>query len=135
MTTYLILYIISLFTFLCIDFVWLRFLSGDLYKNSIGHLLADKVKFKAALVFYLIFVFGIVFFSVIPAIDKESIAAAVVNGAMFGFMTYSTYYLTNFSTLKNWPLKLVLIDISWGALLSSSISLITYLLYVNVFSW
>jgi uncharacterized membrane protein len=39
-------------------------------------------------------------------------------GALFGFIAYATYDLSNLATLRNWPVSLALIDMAWGAVLS-----------------
>jgi len=36
--------------------------------------------------------------------------------------TYATYELTNLATLKDWPLKLVLVDTAWGVALCTAVA-------------
>ena len=88
-----------------------------------GHLLAEQVNWTAAGIFYLLFIVGIFVFAIMPAVEKESFRHALIYGALFGFFTYATYDLTNLATLKDWPLKIVLIDILWGAVLTASVSI------------
>jgi uncharacterized membrane protein len=101
---------------------WLGFIAKDLYKKYLGGFLSDKVNWTAAIVFYLLFIVGIFYFSILPAIEKNSVAKAILRGALFGFFTYATYDLTNMATLKNWPLQIVFIDIIWGAVLTGLVS-------------
>lgn len=125
------LYLISLPVFIVIDLLWVGVVAVNFYKEQIGHLMAPEIRWEAALVFYFIYLFGLVFFAVLPAIRKSSLTQAVVYGALFGFVCYSTYDLTNFATLINWPFKVVYCDIIWGAFASGTVSIITYLIVKN----
>jgi uncharacterized membrane protein len=128
--TFLTLYGIAFLVFLAIDAIWLGLVAPKFYKAQIGHLMAEKPNFIAALVFYLIFIAGLVYFVLIPAVDQESFGKVVVSGMLFGFMTYATYDLTNLATLKNWPLLVTGIDLLWGTALSLSVSVVTYGVYL-----
>jgi len=108
--------------FFAVDMTWLGFIAKDLYKKHLGGFLSDKVNWPAAIIFYLLFIGGIFYFSILPAIEKNSVAKAIISGALFGFFTYATYDLTNLATLKDWPLPIVFIDIIWGALLTGMVS-------------
>ncbi|MCJ7580145.1 MAG: DUF2177 family protein, partial [Candidatus Aminicenantes bacterium] len=74
------------------------------------------------IIFYLLFIAGILIFVVFPALEKESLTKAIILGALFGLFTYATYDLTNLATLKGWPLPIVFIDIAWGMVLSGIVS-------------
>ena len=118
---YIYLYLITFVIFLAIDFIWLNFVAKNLYATRIGHLLAEKPNLIPALIFYLIFVVGIIIFAIIPGYEAKNILKTILLGALFGFLAYSTYDLTNFATMKNWPLSVTIIDMIWG----TSVSLIT----------
>ncbi len=105
--------------FLAIDFVWLGFVAQKLYKDQIGHLLADKPALPAAAVFYLLYVAGIMIFAVTPALKEDSSRTALVSGALFGFFAYATYDMTNLATLRGWPLTISLVDMGWGTILTA----------------
>ena len=123
---FLLYYAISFIVFLAIDALWLGLVAPKFYKAQIGHLMAEKPNLIAALVFYLIFIAGLVYFVLLPAITNDSWVTAFANGALFGFVTYATYDLTNYATLKNWPVTMVIVDLTWGLVLSTSVSLISY---------
>ncbi len=112
--TFVKLYLIALVVFTLIDMVWLLFISRKLYQAKIGHLMADKVNFVAAGLFYLLFIGALVFFVISPATDKASVWYALGAGAFFGLVAYATYDLTNLATLKGWPVSLTMIDLCWG---------------------
>lgn len=131
---YLKEYIVAVVVFFLIDMLWLGVIAKDLYAKELGHLLTSNINWIAAIIFYLLFVVGIVFFVIHPAIEKNSLSYAIVAGLLFGFMTYATYDLTNLATLKDWPLKIVFIDIAWGSFLSASVSVVTYYV-LNILKW
>jgi len=112
-------------TFFIIDLAWLGVVAKDLYNKYIGHLRGD-VKWSAAIVFYFIYIIGILLFSVLPGLEKGSFQYALKFGAMYGFFTYATYELTNYATLKDWPVQLVFIDILWGIVLTTSVASVGY---------
>ncbi len=119
-------YITALIVFFVIDLIWLGVIAAKLYRHYLGALMADKVNWPAALIFYGIFISGLVYFVIEPAMIKQSLSFAVGAGAFFGFITYATYDLTNLATLKDWPLPITIIDLIWGSVLSASVSGISY---------
>ena len=124
---FLKLYAVALATFLVIDLVWLGVVARSFYQAQLGHLMRPNVNWAAAVVFYLIFVVGIVILAVWPAIDRRSLTHAVLLGALLGLVSYAAYDLTNFATLDGFPLKVVVVDIVWGTVLCGTISAVTYL--------
>ncbi len=119
-------YLLTTLVFIAIDMVWLGFLAKGLYQKYLGGFLSDHVNWTAAIIFYLLFIIGIFVFVILPAVEKNSFTSALVLGAFFGFITYATYDLTNLATLKNWPLPIVFIDLAWGAVLTSLVSIAGY---------
>jgi uncharacterized membrane protein len=63
----------------------------------------------------------------LPALNAGSIALALAYGALFGFLAYATYDLTNLATIPNWPVMISLIDIVWGTALNALIAAVGYL--------
>jgi uncharacterized membrane protein len=80
--------------------------------------MAQTPNMTAAVAFYLIYILGILFFAVRPALAAGDWRTAALNGALCGFFAYATYNLTNLATLKVWSLKVSLIDMAWGTLLT-----------------
>lgn len=126
------LYLIALPVFFAIDMFWLGVIAKNFYKQQIGFLMTSNVNWTAAIIFYLIFILGLVLFVVSPALAKDSIQYAIVFGALFGFITYATYDLTNLATLKDWPLTITVVDMIWGSVLASSVSTITYYIATKI---
>ncbi len=127
MLTFLKLYGIAFVLFLVIDLIWLVLIAKDLYQRQIGHLMAENVNWAAAVIFYLLFIGGLVFFAIYPAVNDGQWTKALLYGALFGFMAYATYDLTNLATLKDWPIQITIIDLVWGTFLGASVSSLTYL--------
>lgn len=126
---YVKMYIIAFIIFLAIDAIWLGLVAPKFYKSQIGHLMSEKPNLIAALVFYLLYIVGVVYFVVAPGVDAQSITKILVAGALFGFMTYATYDLTNLATLRDWPIKVTIVDLIWGTSLSTLIGVGTYYIY------
>lgn len=119
-------FLLTFGVFLIIDMLWLGVMAKNIYQKYLGNFLTADVNWIAAFIFYFIFVVGISIFAIYPAVKKGSAFNAILMGALFGFFTYSTYDLTNLATLKDWPLPIVFIDISWGSILSALVSLSGY---------
>jgi uncharacterized membrane protein len=122
----ILLYLVTLAVFFLIDLVWLGLVAKNFYRRQLGAMLSPKVNWPAALVFYLLFIAGILYFAVVPALDEGALGRAVRNGLLFGFFTYMTYELTNLATLPSWPIKVVLVDIAWGMALSATVAATSY---------
>ncbi len=120
------LYAIALPVFFAIDMVWLGLVAKDFYRDQLGFLMTDTVNWTAAIIFYLLFIVGLVYFIITPAVKKGSWTYALFVGALFGLITYATYDLTNLATLTDWPLLVTIVDLVWGAVLAASVSTITF---------
>ena len=119
-------YLIAAAVFVLLDLVWLGFVANDLYKKILGDLVADKPNPASAVAFYAIFLFGLLYFVIHPAIEEGSITQAIVNGALFGLITYATWDLTNLAVIEGFPARIVPIDMAWGTVLASGVSAGTY---------
>jgi uncharacterized membrane protein len=128
MMTFLKLYGIALPVFFAIDLTWIGFVAKNFYKQQIGYLMTSQVNWTAAILFYLLFIVGMIVFVIGPAYEVHSWTRALVYGALFGFMTYATYDLTNLATVKDWPLLVTVVDLTWGTVLAASVSTVTVLI-------
>ncbi|PKK98265.1 MAG: DUF2177 domain-containing protein [Tenericutes bacterium HGW-Tenericutes-2] len=133
MLLFLKLYAISFVIFFAIDLLWLGIIAKNIYQKYIGELLKPDVNWVAAILFYLLFIGGLVIFVLMPAVDAGSWVKALLLGALFGFITYATYDLTNLATLKGWPIQITIIDLIWGTFLGASTSTLSYLVYKLIF--
>jgi len=120
------LFLIAFPVFFAIDMVWLGLIAKNFYASQLGLLMTSNINWLAAVLFYLLFIAGLVHFVITPAFAQASWSQALVFGAFFGLVTYATYDLTNLATLKNWPLAMTIVDLLWGATLAASVSIITY---------
>ncbi len=120
------LYAIALPVFFAIDMIWLGIVAKNFYRAQIGALMKPDVNWIAAIIFYLIFIAGLIVFVIAPAMEKGSWTHALLFGALFGFVCYATYDLTNLAVAKDWPLLVTIVDLAWGAVLAASVSVATY---------
>ncbi|MBF0253116.1 MAG: DUF2177 family protein [Candidatus Omnitrophica bacterium] len=125
-------YILTFLVFFVVDIVWLGFLGKELYYNELSGFLKKDFNWAAAMIFYFIFVAGICFFAVMPGIRASSQLTSLIHGAFFGLVTYATYDLTNLATLEKWPVKISIIDILWGIILSSIVSFAGYHIFRKI---
>jgi uncharacterized membrane protein len=128
------IYMVAVVVFFGIDLIWLGVVAQRFYQNQIGFLLSPRVNWPAAISFYLLYIIGLLYFAVRPALYNSSWQTALFTGAFFGFITYATYDLTNLATLKDWPLLVTVVDLLWGTTLGASVSTITYLI-VKRLNW
>ena len=126
------LYFIALPIFFALDLLWLGVFAKKFYAKQLGPLMKTKVGWPAAVLFYLLYVGGLVLLVVFPAMQVESLRQALAFGGIFGACCYATYDLTNLATLKGWPIALTVVDLIWGSLLTASVSGATYLIAIHL---
>ncbi|GAB3516733.1 DUF2177 family protein [Emticicia fontis] len=124
----LLTFVITLLIFGAIDFLWLGLIAKNLYQQKLGFIMADKFNWVAALIFYLMYVGGILYFVIFPSLNNGNWQTALLKGAILGILCYGTYDLTNMATLKNWPYEIVIIDILWGAFLTGLTSTLSFII-------
>lgn len=111
-------YAATLMVMLLIDLPWITVIAKSMYSEGIGHLMAPNANLPAAVAFYLIYVFGLMWFGVAPNAGEAGVLKAAGSAAVFGFLAYATYDLTNLATLRDWPLRVTLVDMAWGPFVS-----------------
>jgi uncharacterized membrane protein len=121
MLQYVYIYLLTVPVFFLVDLLWLGVVAKDFYQNQLGYLLGP-VNWTAAIVFYLLYIVGILVFAILPGLEANSLSRAAALGAFFGFMAYSTYELTNYALVKDWPFTIVWVDILWGTILTGTVA-------------
>lgn len=129
---YVYYFVVAGALFLIFDLLWLGYVAKNFYRTQLGKLFVKKVVTGPAIVFYVLYICGLLFFALRPALDAGSGADAFVYGGLFGLIAYATYDLTNWATLKNWPPKLAVVDIIWGTILTATTTYITFLIAQNL---
>ena len=122
------LYLLTIPLFFVVDIIWLSYAARNFYKAQLHHLLSPEVNWPAALLFYFVYIIGILFFAVRPGLEVGSFIRTCLLGGLFGFFTYITYDLTNLATLRNWPVTVVVVDVAWGTLLCTLVGGGSYLI-------
>lgn len=121
---YIKLYIIALILFLVVDALWLGVIAKNMYRTYLGYIMGDVV-WWAVIAFYLLFIIGLEYFCIVPALKAGSLLQALYAGALFGLVTYATYDLTNQATIKGWPVLVTSVDLLWGACIGAIVSALT----------
>ncbi len=129
----LLAYLLTLAIFFAVDMVWLGLAAKGFYRRQLGDLLSPTVVWPAAILFYLLFIAGLQFFVVAPALRNGGAGQALWQGAFFGLIAYATYDLTNLATLRGWPLAVTLVDLAWGAVLGGTVSFLATLIGRRLF--
>lgn len=112
--------LLTFVVFTVVDLFWLVKVAPKLYRKHIGHLMADKVNRVGALLFYIVFIVGLVLFVIDP--HRDHLLLGILYGGAFGLVTYATYDLTNLATLKAWPVTITIIDLVWGTFVTAATS-------------
>jgi uncharacterized membrane protein len=120
MRTGLIAYLSTAAILVMLDLVWLKLAMGPLYQKTLGPLLAETPALLPAVIFYLMYAAGVVFFAVWPGLQGGDWRRAALYGAVLGLVAYGTYDLTNMATLKLWSARLTVLDIAWGTFLTAT---------------
>jgi len=128
MAFYIKLYLSTLAVFLVVDLIWLSLVARGFYKKQLGFLMSSSPNWLAAILFYLLFIAGLLVFVVVPGLESGSIKITLLHAALFGLVTYATYDLTNLATVKNWPVLITIVDLGWGTALSVIVSLFSFLI-------
>jgi uncharacterized membrane protein len=119
MMKYAAAYATTIVVMLLVDLPWITVIAKSMYSEGIGHLMAKDANLPAAAVFYLIYVSGLMWFGLAPHAADPGVWKAAGSAALFGFVAYATYDLTNLATLRDWPLRVTLIDMAWGPFVSA----------------
>lgn len=127
MAYYLKLYFAVLIAFLAIDLVWLGLVARAFYRKHLGFLMTSSPNWLAAIIFYLLFIVGVLFFVVVPGLERNSLTTTLLRAALFGLVTYATYDLTNLATIRDWPVLVTVVDLIWGTVLSMTVSYIGFM--------
>jgi len=127
------LYLLTVPVFFLIDMIWLGAAARGFYRRHLGGLLSPDVRWGAAVLFYLLFIAGLIVFVIRPALARGAPFEALAFGALFGLICYATYDLTNLATLKGWPLIVTVVDLVWGTVLGGAVSLLSVLIGRSLF--
>jgi uncharacterized membrane protein len=127
-------YVSTGLVFVVVDAIWLSTMGGW-YRRMMGDLLLPDFRLAPAVVFYFLFLAGLIIFAVGPALEQGKLSTALLYGALFGFFTYVTYDLTNQATLTRWPLELAVVDIAWGTVLSATSAVLGTLIARSLLGW
>ena len=124
---YLKSFLAATLVFLLVDLLWITFFVRDAYTAALGSSMREQPEVVAALLFYLGYIAGILYFAVRPALAAQRLATAAISGALLGALTYGTYALTNQAIFAAWTWTITLSDIAWGAFLTAVTAVAGYI--------
>ena len=105
--------------FLIIDVIWLSFATKSFYRPYLGDLIAEKPVMWAAVLFYVLDVFGMAIVVIQPCIDTGGLMKTIYTGFIFGLVAYGTYNLTNMAVINGWSPTVTFVDMFWGGSLTA----------------
>ena len=120
------LYGLTALVFFAIDLVWLGVVAAGFYQRHLGHLLRPDVLWAPALLFYLLYIAGLLVFAVLPGLQAHALPRTLALGAFFGLVAYATFDLTCMALMRDFPLVVVAVDLAWGMVLTASVSAAGY---------
>jgi uncharacterized membrane protein len=104
-----------------LDYVWLRTMR-PFYESQMGSIMLSQPRIAAAVLFYLVYAVGIAFFAILPNLASGTIWTAAGYGAALGLLAYGTYDATNYATLKDFPFSIMIVDWTWGTVLTAIVA-------------
>ena len=122
---YIKIYGVALVAFLVIDLIWIGLFANNFYRNRLGYILADSPNLIAAVIFYLMFIAGLIYFAVRPGLSSNGYLSGIFKSALYGLITYGTYDLTNLALIENWPVSVTIVDMLWGMSVSTLVGIIS----------
>lgn len=122
------LYGLMAVVFFAIDLTWLGVVARGFYRDALGHLLREEARWPVALAFYAIYIAGILVFAVLPSVEQQSLPRALALGAFFGFVAYATFDLTSLALFRDFPVRVVVVDLVWGSVLTAGVAAAGYAL-------
>lgn len=103
--------------------------SGSRRKIQRGRKMTARI--IPAVLCFLILAFGIVYFVLDRIRDDHIVEDSFRYGGVFGAVVYGVFDLTNYAIFTDYTAGTVLIDMAWGTILASVISMITKFLFVK----
>lgn len=120
-------WVVSFCLLIAIDACWLSLMAARFYHVHLGYIFAENFNYGVAVIFYIFYAFGLSYLVIFPHLAKNApLMEVLFGGFVFGLIAYGTYDLTNHVTIKNWPAIVTCVDMAWGAVLSSLVSVLTY---------
>lgn len=113
----------GLMTFLCLDLVWIGLVANQFYKRELAEIARMEggnfaIRLGPALVLYPLIILGLLLFA-LPRAEGGPWWAGAAWGGLFGLVGYGIYDLTNYATLTNYTLRMTVVDMCWGVVLSA----------------
>ena len=120
MKTNIMTYLTLLLSLLILDGIWLGLIAKDGYQQAMGHIMREPVIIWPWIVFYLLYPLAMLILAIKVQLSTQSKFYFLWRGFVLGAAAYGTYNLSNYALVVNWPLSITIKDWLWGAVLTSS---------------
>ena len=105
--------------FLAADAVMLPKVVKPLFERHLGNAILRSPRLAPAVLFYVLYLAGMIWFAGWPALQESAPAMALLNGALLGLVAYGTYELVSWTVMRDWHPSMVAVDMAWGTALTA----------------
>ncbi len=109
-----LLYLLTGGVLLVAEVAWLGLVAANLFRAEVGHLMGSDFALAPAVAFYAIYLVGILVFAVLPGLESGQVLRSAALGGLLGCVAYATFDLTSMSAFRDFPLRVAVVDITWG---------------------
>ncbi len=127
---------ISFVIYVLLDYIWIGILMQNFYSKSLSAVgLIENGKFKPRLLAMFAVYLSLSFLTVFHLIPKVTgfDKTSLLYTFLFGVAVYAFYEFTNYAIIRDWPKKIILIDILWGGVLVAIGSCLTFVISARIF--
>ena len=108
--------LVAIAVLIILDLLWFQIM-------DYSPIITKKFNFISAFITYVLLC------SAIGVQQPNSVEEAIVYGALVGFVIYGVFNGTNYSTNKNWTVKIALLDTMWGMFVMSAAATVVYFIF------
>ncbi len=115
----LVLVLVTGLIFLIADAVMLPRVIKPLFERHLGDAILESPRPLPAVLFYALYMAGVIWFAGWPALQAGAPGVALLNGALLGLVAYGTYELVSWTVMRDWRPTMVAADMAWGTALTA----------------
>jgi uncharacterized membrane protein len=127
--------IIVFVIYIIFDITMITLYVGKQFSKIVSNIQGGRkmiIRLVPAILCFLLISFGIVYFVLDKIREDHIIEDSFKYGGVFGAIVYGVFDLTNYSMFTDYSLKIVMIDVIWGTLLGSIVSILSKYSIINL---
>ena len=127
--------IIVFVIYIIFDITMITLYVGKQFSKIVSNIQGGRkmiIRLVPAILCFLLISFGIVYFVLDKIREDHIIKDSFKYGGVFGAIVYGVFDLTNYSMFTDYSLKIVMIDVIWGTLLGSIVSILSKYSIINL---